>query len=118
MRKVITVVLIAVLSIAAFAQQPKTEKVTPKAPYDSLMVQLAFERQKNMQLELDNAFRAYQNYAKEMQDNYNRQQLLIDAWKAEVIKANGWKADEYSYDPAKDEWTHTEKIEAKKDAPK
>jgi hypothetical protein len=109
MKRTIIFTLLFLAASAVIAQQP----VTPKAPYDSTKAQLSVTKEENLQLKANAAQTAYQQAMKDMQAQWQAEETALNAWTAEVKKANGWD-DTYTYDRAKDQWTHTPKVEAKK----
>ena len=110
-KRVIILTAVFLAAFTAFAQQP----VTPKSPYDSTKAQLLVTKEENLQLKANAAQTAYQQSMKDMQAQWQAEEVSLTAWIAEVKKANGWD-DTYTYDRAKDQWVHTPKVEAKKPA--
>jgi hypothetical protein len=110
-KRVIILTAVFLASFTAFAQQP----VIPKAPYDSTKAQLSVTKEENLQLKATAAQTAYQQAMKDMQAQWQAEEASLTAWIAEVKKVNGWD-ETYTYDRAKDQWTHTPKVEAKKPA--
>jgi hypothetical protein len=84
---------------------PQAAVVTPKAPYDSVRVQLSVTRQENLQLKANAAQAAVQQEMKDFQAQWQTEESFITAWVAQVRKENGWD-ETYVYDRAKDSWTH------------
>ena len=110
-KRVIILTAVFLAAFTAFAQQP----VTPKSPYDSTKAQLLVTKEENLQLKANAAQTAYQQSMKDMQAQWQAEETALTAWTAEVKKANGWD-DTYTYDRAKDSWTHTPKVDTKKTA--
>jgi hypothetical protein len=96
---------------AAWTQQPQV--VTPKAPYDSTKTQLTITKEENLQLKANAAQQAFQQQMKDMQAQWQADETSVNAWIADVKKANGWD-DTYVYDREKDQWTHVVKEAPKK----
>ena len=111
MKRVIILTVMFLVAFTAFAQQP----ATPKSPYDSTKAQLSVTKEENLQLKANAAQTAFQQQMKDMQAQWQAEEVSLTAWIAEVKKANGWD-DTYTYDRAKDQWVHTPKVEAKKPA--
>jgi esterase/lipase len=122
MKKLLRIALIGAAGIALgwlmAAQQPapkpqEPQVVTPKAPYDSTKAQLLVTKEENLQLQANASQAAFQQQMKDFQDEWKAEEAALNAWIAEVKKANGWD-DTYTYDRTADKWTHTPKVEAKK----
>jgi hypothetical protein len=101
---------------AVVAQQPPAPQVAnPKAPYSSDKAQLSVKQETILQLTANNDQAAFQAHIKDLQAQWQSEESKVIAWIEEVKKSNGWD-DTYTYDRAKDQWTHTPKVEAKKPA--
>lgn len=103
------------LVYAVFSQQPpkptpQGQTVTPKQPYDSTKAQLAYEKQKNAQLEYNQATIEYQQKIKELQSQWQAAQKEKDDWVQEIRKDNNWD-ETYIYNFDTDQWTHNPKPE-------
>lgn len=115
------IVIVCAAAFSAVAQQPPLttppppappqnapQPVTPKTPYDSAKAQLAYEKEKNLQLTAQTATAQYQTFMQDQQKKYADQEKSLADWMEAVRKDNGWD-DTYSYDREKDAWTHTPK---------
>ena len=124
MKSLFRVISLTVLFVgtSAWAQhppaQPQGHVVTPKAPYDSTKAQLSVSKEENLQLKANAAQAAFQQQMADFSKQWQAEEASLTAWIAEVKKANKWD-DTYTYDRAKDQWTHTPKAETKPaEAPK
>ncbi|MGA8730290.1 MAG: hypothetical protein WB608_16165 [Terracidiphilus sp.] len=107
----ITLMTLLITSSLALAQQPPAKPepaVQPKAPYDSTKAQLAWEREKNFQLQANQMQQQLQKSMQELQAKYAGEEKQIVDWVAQVRKDNGWD-ESYTYDREQDKWTHAEK---------
>lgn len=113
MKKFISMIVCAA-ALVAVAQQPPPQSApgsapaTPKVPYESSKAQLAYEKEKNLQLMAQNATTQYQAFMQDQQKKYADQEKALTDWMEAIRKDNGWD-DTYSYDRDKDAWTHVPK---------
>jgi hypothetical protein len=95
---------------------PLQQVVTPKTPYDSTKAQLMVTKEDNLQLKANAVTNDFQAQMKSFQVEWKAQEDLITAWVESVRKDNGWDKT-YTYDRAKDQWTHTPAAPAPKQKP-
>lgn len=117
MRRILTLIMMWTATWSVFAQQPKavppapqqpvaSDKVEPKAPYESTKAQLYVEKQKNLQFQAGQNTSAYQSQMKDLQAQFVDLEKKVNDWIDEVRKANGWD-ESYTYNRDTDTWTHT-----------
>lgn len=118
-RSIAVLVLLAGLAACNAQQPPKPpappaaapQPATPKQPYDSAKAQLAYEKEKNAQMQT----RLLQQQINQIQSQISSQiaasEQAINTFVTETRKANGWD-DTYTYDREQDKWTHTPKAPA------
>ena len=130
MKRVVIIIGLAVLMLgAAVAQQPPAppqpappaaapQVVTPKEPYSSDKAQLSVKQQTILSMQAGADQAAFQAHMKDLQQQWQAEEVKVNAWIASVKKDNGWD-DTYTYDRAGDKWVHTPKAETKPaEAPK
>jgi hypothetical protein len=101
-------------AIGAVAQQalviPAGDKqeVVLTAKTDSTPVQLAFEKQKNLQLQSQLLQEQFQKQLADMQKQFGVQEQLITDWIVKTKHANGF-GDDVTYDREQNKWFKTAK---------
>ena len=118
LEEVMTARILIILSFALAltdylgAQQPLVvpakQEVTLTVKADSTQVQLAYEKQKNLQLQSQILNEQYQKQVSDLQKQFGGYEATIQSWIAQTKKANGF-GDDVQYDRDQDKWFKAEK---------
>ena len=110
------VVFVFLIVGGSTAQQPASQPAaqgpqaaTPKEPYTSDKAQLSVKQEAILQLTASADQKAFQDHMKDLQTQWQAEEVKVNAWVEAVKKDNGWD-ETYTYDRVGDKWTHTPKV--------